>query len=113
MSKKTETTYAAPSYYSPLKNTWCGKGIPSSPVDTFNPPYHYPNKCPGAWDNPFNGVPSGGIQIVIETPKQGYNILTHNTPYTSSGYLGYSSLGNTSQYKPKFRKCDGTFVDLQ
>lgn len=109
---KQESVYTAPSYYSPLKNTWCGKGIPSSPNSTFNPPYNYPDKCPGAWNNPFNGVPTGGIQIVIDTPKQGYNILTHNTPYTSSGYIGYSAYGKPS-YTPRFRKCDGTFVNLE
>lgn len=112
MSKKTETVYTAPSYYSPLKNTYCGKGIPSTPNDTFNPPAHYTNGCPADWGNTFNGVASNNIQIVLETPKQQYNTLTSGVPYTSSGYIGYSAYAKPG-YTPRFRKCDGTFVNLQ
>uniref|UniRef100_A0A6C0K1Z0 Uncharacterized protein n=1 Tax=viral metagenome TaxID=1070528 RepID=A0A6C0K1Z0_9ZZZZ len=118
MSNRPEKTDLAPSYYSTLSNTWCGRGIPPIPQvpnSTFNPPFHYTNGCPGDWGQVFNDAPFQGIQIVQQTTNQKYNSLTHAAPYSSSGYLSFGPAYNNDKngYTPRFRKCDGTFVNLK
>jgi hypothetical protein len=103
------------SSYTPLDKTWCGKGIPKKPFDTFNPPFHYNKKCPADWlTNNIAQVPDQNIQIVYETSNYGYNALTHDSPLSTSGYFSFLSAYNNDKngYEPVFRKCDGSFVKL-
>lgn len=118
MTYRSDKTDIAPSYYSTLNQTWCGRGIPPIPrtaYSTYNPPYHYQNGCPGDWGQIFNDAPFQGIQIVPQTVNLKYKSLTHDAPYSSSGYLSFGPAYNNDQngYSLRFRKCDGTFVNLK
>lgn len=99
--------------YSLIENAWCGNGIPKKPNNTFNPPYNYNKSCPANWTS--TNVPNNNIQIVMETQNLGYNSLTHNLPSSSNNYFSYLPAYNNdiNGYTPRFRKCDGTFVNMK
>lgn len=100
--------------YSALDQTYCGKGIPKIPYETFNPPLPVerqgqPSSCSADWN--VYQVPSMSTQIVLNSFQYPhYTALTHNSPYTSSGYFSFQPAYGNGQYgyEPLFRSCDGT-----
>jgi len=97
--------------YSRLDQTYCGKGIPKIPYETFDPPLPIERKgsCPADWN--IYQVPSMSTQIVMNTYQYpDYTSLTHNSPYTSSRYFSFDPAYGNGQngYEPVYRSCDGS-----
>ena len=109
------------SSYSLLENTYCGTGIPRTPYVTYNPPVDTRSwslgnssspslSCPADWT--LNKIPSMAKQLILETDSYpAYSSLTHDAPYSNSGYFTiYPAYGNDKVgYQLRYRSCDGTW----
>lgn len=97
--------------YSRLDQTYCGKGIPKVPYETYDPPLPKDRngQCPADWN--LTNVPSMSTQIVMNTFQYpDYTSLTHNSPYSSSRYFTFNPAYGNGQngYEPVYRSCDGS-----
>lgn len=98
--------------YAPLSQTYCGKGIPQIPYQTYDPPVSTERRgsCPADWER--SRIPSMSTQLVLNSYQYPhYTALTHNSPYSSSPYFSMGPAYGNGQngYEMLYRSCDGSF----